>query len=237
MPCGTLRIPAILLYCESILTLKRRSLLSLKIREPFNAISHFAGAAAGFLGAALLLITSGGTPVRITALAIYGLSLVALFTASGTYHAVIAPPGITTLLRKLDHSAIFLLIAGTYTPFCLLAFNGFWSSGMLVIIWSLALVGIVSKVFFIHTPRWFTAGTYVIMGWISLAGVGELRLQLLPETIGFLLGGGILYTLGAVIYITRKGDFFPGVFGFHEVWHIFVLLGAAAHFAAVVTIL
>ncbi len=165
------------------------------------------------------------------------MSLVTLFSASGIYHSVTANPRVIAILRKIDHSAIFLLIAGSYTPFCLVAFTGFWREGLLIIIWSLALAGIVFKVFIINTPRWFTAGLYVVMGWLSVFAGKEFLSRLSPDTIGWLFAGGILYTLGAVIYITKKGNFFPGVFGFHEVWHIFVLLGAAAHFVAVTKIL
>ena len=207
-----------------------------KIREPFNAVSHLCGAFAGLLGSALLL-AQGGSPARVTALTIYGLSLVALFSASGVYHAVTAAPKTLRILRKIDHSAIFLLIAGTYTPFCMLAFTGGWRWGMLAFIWTLAVAGIVMKVFIINTPRWVTAGTYLVMGWLSVAAVQEFIHTLSPRTVGWLLGGGILYSLGAVIYATRKGNLFPGKFGFHELWHVFVLLGAAAHFAAVASIL
>jgi hemolysin III len=208
-----------------------------KIREPFNAISHFAGAAAAIIGSSLLLTWGGDTPEKAAAIIIYSLSLVGLFTASGIYHSVTASPETTKILRKIDHSAIYLLIAGSYTPFCVIAFTGFWRWGLLSIIWSMAVAGIILKVFIINTPRWLTAGLYVIMGWLSVFAAGEFLARLSPQSFGWLLAGGILYTLGAVIYITKKGNFFPGVFGFHEVWHIFVLLGAAAHYVAVTTLL
>jgi hemolysin III len=209
----------------------------LKIREPFNAISHLAGAVAALFGACMLLVWSSGSPARIMAFLIYGLSLVILFGASGVYHWITARPGTIEILRKIDHSAIYLLIAGTYTPFCVIALVGFWRWGFLAIIWTLAFVGIAVKVFIIKTPRWLNAGLYVVMGWLCLFAVREFLLRLPPESFGWLLTGGILYTLGAVIYTTKKGNFFPGVFGFHEIWHLFVLLGAAAHFIAVTTLL
>lgn len=208
-----------------------------KIREPFNALSHFAGAIAAFVGCMFLLVLDGNTPAKAIALIIYGISLVGLFSASAIYHSVTADPKTTRILRKLDHSAIYLLIAGSYTPFCVIAFQGFWHWGMLSIIWSLAVIGIVVKVFIINTPRWLTAGLYVLMGWLSVLAAREFLLRLPVQSFAWLVAGGILYTLGAVIYTTKKGDFFPGVFGFHEVWHIFVLLGAAAHFVAITMIL
>ena len=210
---------------------------NLKIREPFNAISHLLGAFAALVASCLLLFSHATTPAWTIAVIIYCFSLVVLFGASGIYHAISARPGTIEILRKLDHSAIYLLIAGTYTPFCVIAFVGFWHWGFLSIIWALALAGIMVKVFIIRTPRWLTAGLYVVMGWLSIFATQELLLRLLPVTLGWLLAGGVLYTLGAVIYITRKGDLFPGVFGFHELWHLFVLLGAAAHFLAVSTLL
>jgi hemolysin III len=206
-------------------------------RDPFSALSHLAGAAAALPGGWLLLKHGGNTPTRIIALVIYILCLVGLFSASGIYHTVIASPAAIQVLRKIDHSAIYLLIAGTYTPFCLIAFQGFWHYGLLAIIWVLAVAGIITKIFIINTPRWLTAGLYILMGWLSVSAVGEFLRRLPPQTFVWLLAGGILYTLGALIYITKKGDFFPGVFGFHEVWHVFVLLAAAAHFVAVATIL
>jgi hemolysin III len=207
------------------------------IREPFNAISHITGAVAALVGACLLLAWGATTPARSMAFIIYGLSLVVLFGASGIYHSISAKPGTIEILRKVDHSAIYFLIAGTYTPFCVIAFVGFWQYGFLSIIWALALAGIMVKVFIIRSPRWLTAGLYVIMGWLCLFATRELLLRLPPETISWLLAGGILYTVGAVIYTTRKCDFYPGVFGYHGLWHLFVLLGAAAHFMAVTTLL
>lgn len=209
----------------------------MKLREPFNGISHLLGAGLALVGMVVLLAWAGDHAVTRVALLVYGLSLVGLFLASGIYHSVAASPKTTRVLRMLDHAAIYLLIAGTYTPFCLLAFTGFWQWGMLAIIWSLALVGIVVKVFIIDTPRGLTAGLYLLMGWLGVGAIGEFTRHLPVTALMWLAAGGLLYTLGAIVYITRKLDFFPGVFGFHEVWHIFVLLGAGAHFAAVASIL
>ncbi len=207
------------------------------IREPFNAISHAAGALLALIGSVFLLVKGGGTPAHTAALAVYGISLVGLFSASAAYHWAAVKPAALQKLRKFDHSAIYLLIAGTYTPFCVIAFTGFWQWGMLAIIWSLAAAGIIAKLFIINTPRWVTAGLYIAMGWLSIFAVGEFQRQLAPVSITLMLAGGLIYTLGAVIYITKKGNFRPGVFGFHELWHVAVLLGAATHFAAVYSLL
>ena len=207
--------------------------LKLHFREPFNAWSHLAGAALAVPAAAFLMLTVGREPARIAAFGIYGASLFLMFAASGIYHASTGNAGRLLSLRKLDHSAIYLLIAGSYTPFCLIAFSGFWRWGLLAIIWALAAAGIVLKLFVIRMPRAVTAGIYVAMGWLSLAARKEFMSALPPGSLGWLLAGGILYTAGAVIYVTKKLDFLPGKFGFHGLWHLFVLAAAAAQFVAV----
>jgi hemolysin III len=156
-----------------------------------------------------------------------------MFSASATYHLVQAGPKVLLWLRKLDHSAIYLLIAGTYTPICLYYFSGFWRMGLLIVIWALAFLGIAVKLLIIRAPRWVTAGVYLVMGWLALAGMGEILRSLPAGALIWLLLGGLFFTGGAVIYILKKPDLFPGVFGFHEVWHIFVILGALSHFVLV----
>ena len=203
------------------------------IREPVNSLTHWAGALLGLIGLVALLIVGWSTPAKIISLTIYGLSLIAMFSASATYHMVHAKDQVLLILRKLDHSAIYLLIAGTYTPFCVNAFDGFWKWGMLSIIWSLALIGIIVKVFYIKAPRWLNAGIYVVMGWLCVGAAGQMLATLPVWVFVWLITGGVIYTLGAVVYITKIFNFVPGVFGFHEVWHIFVMLAAAAHFVAV----
>ena len=204
-----------------------------KLREPVNSLTHWAGALLALIGLVALLIVGWSTPAKIISLAIYGVSLVFLFSASATYHMVQVKDKALEVFRKIDHAAIYVLIAGTYTPFCVNAFDGFWKWGMLSIIWSLAVIGIVVKIFIIRAPRWLNAGIYIVMGWLSVAAVGEMLDALPAWVLVWMLVGGITYTLGAVVYITKIFNFKPGVFGFHEVWHIFVLLAALAHFIAV----
>jgi hemolysin III len=201
-------------------------------REPVNSLTHWAGAGLAAAGTLVLLVQSWVDMARAVSLTIYGLSLVSMFAASATYHMVRVKSRSLEVFRKIDHSAIYLLIAGTYTPICFNYFTGYWKWGMLITIWSLALVGIAIKIFIIRVPRWLNAGIYILMGWISLAAIGQMAL--VPAwVLGWILAGGILYTLGALVYITKIFNFVPGVFGFHEVWHIFVLAAAAAHFLAV----
>jgi hemolysin III len=204
-----------------------------RLREPVNGLTHFFAAIAAFVGTIGLLIAGRGSLVKEATFITYGTSLVLLFAASATYHMAWARERVIAILRQLDHSAIYLLIAGTYTPFCLLAFSGFWKWGLFAIIWSIAIVGIVVKLFVMNAPRWLTAGTYIIMGWLCVGAAGQMLHALPAGALIWLAAGGIIYTLGAVVYITRILDFAPGRFGFHEVWHIFVILGALAHFIAI----
>ena len=204
-----------------------------KLREPVNSLTHWIGAILALAGLIALLVVGWGTPAKVVSLIIYGGSLIFLFSASATYHMVRVKDKVLEIFRKIDHAAIYFLIAGTYTPFCINAFTGFWKWGMLTIIWSLALIGIGIKVFIIRVPRWLNAGIYIAMGWLVVGASGQLLAALPVWVITWLIIGGVVYTLGAVVYITKIFNFVPGVFGFHEVWHIFVLLAAAAHFVAV----
>lgn len=204
-----------------------------KLREPVNGLTHFFAAVAAAGGLVALLIIGWGNAGKTISLAIYGVSLILLFSASAAYHLASARPAIIQLLRKFDHSAIFLLIAGTYTPICFNLLHGFWQWGLLGIVWGLAVTGIGVKLVFIQAPRWLTAGVYVVMGWLCVLGAQELLRAMPAGALAWLLAGGLLYTLGAVVYVTKALDFVPGKFGFHEVWHIFVILGALAHFIAI----
>jgi len=208
-----------------------------KLREPVNGLTHLGGAIAALFGQIALLIVGWSGTAKIVSLLVYGLSLIALFSASATYHLTKAKPAILQTLRKLDHSAIYLLIAGTYTPFCINAFTGFFRWGLLVTIWTIALAGIVVKIFYVKAPRWLNATVYVVMGWLCVSAVGQMHTALPVNAMVWLIVGGVVYTLGAVIYTTKIFNFVPGKFGFHEVWHIFVLLGALAHFVAVMSFL
>ena len=206
-----------------------------KLREPVNSLTHWGGAILAVIGLIALLIVGWSTPTKLISLVVYGVSLIFLFSASATYHMVQVKDKALEIFRKIDHSAIYVLIAGTYTPFCVSALTGYWKWGMLTVIWSLAVIGIVVKIFYIHAPRWLNAGIYIVMGWLVLAVIGQIVANLSPWVLTWLIVGGVTYTLGAVVYMTKMFNFKPGVFGFHEVWHIFVLLAALFHFIAVLS--
>lgn len=201
-----------------------------KFREPVNGLTHLITAGVALAGLIVLLIIGWGQPGKVISLMIYGISLILLFFASGIYHSAKTSPKALVKLRKFDHSAIFLLIAGTYTPICFNMLEGFWKWGMLGIVWGLALIGIGVKIFFINAPRWVNVVVYIIMGWLCILAIQEFLIVLPVGAIIWLAAGGVIYTLGAVVYVTKTMNFVPSVFGFHEVWHIFVILGALAHF-------
>jgi len=201
-----------------------------KLRDPISGLSHLAAALAALMGLGWMLYLGRANPSKEAALLVYGISLVAMFSASATYHLVKAGPEIILRLRKLDHSAIFLLIAGTYTPICLYFFSGFFQWGLPVIVWAMAISGVTIKIFMIKAPRWLTAGIYLVMGWLCIMAIGQMVASMPVAAISWLIAGGLFYSFGAVVYITKKPDFYPDFFGFHELWHIFVILGALAHF-------
>ncbi len=208
-----------------------------KLREPVNGLTHLGGAIVAFFGQIALLVVSWDVASKIASSLIYGISLILMFSASAAYHIARVKPDVLAILRRLDHSAIFLLIAGTYTPFCLLAFTGFWRWGLLAIVWGFALAGILTKVFIPGMPRWLHTAPYIVMGWLGVMAAGQIFKDLSTWVLVWILVGGVIYTLGAVIYATKKLDLFPGRFGFHELWHVFVLLGALAHFIAVMGVI
>jgi hemolysin III len=208
-----------------------------KIREPVNGLTHLGGAIAAVFGMIALIVISRVQPVKIVSVLVYSFSLIAMFCASAIYHIANVKPFFLQTLRKIDHSAIFLLIAGTYTPFCLLAFTGFWHWGLFALIWVIAVIGVLVSIFYIKSPRWLHTGIYVVMGWLCVMAAPQMPAVLPVASMVWLFLGGVIYTLGAVVYATKILDFVPGKFGFHEIWHIFVLLGALAHFLAVITLL
>lgn len=204
-----------------------------KFRDPVSGLIHFFSAVLALIGLVLLLVLTRGEGLKQFSMAIYGGSLVTLFSASAAYH--LANPSEITLLRlrKFDHSAIYILIAGTYTPICINFFNGWLRWGFLALVWGIALAGVIVKLFVINAPRWVTAGVYLVMGWMAVLVIKPMLQSMPAAALWWMLAGGLTYSIGAVIYITKKLDFLPGVFGFHEVWHVFVSLAALCHFVMI----
>ena len=128
--------------------------------------------------------------------------------------------------------AIFVLIAGTYTPICVLALEGGWGAGLLGLVWALAFCGVVLKLLWMDTPRWLSVGLYVAMGWVAVVAASTILRAVPPGGIAWILGGGLVYSAGALIYGLKRPNLVPGIFGFHELWHLFVMAGSACHFWA-----
>jgi hemolysin III len=218
---------------EHVARKSRRSKKTL--REPVSGLTHAVGGVLAVVGLGVLLETAASTGRldQLLAFGIFGLSLVALYAASALYHLLPLSPAGVARLRRLDHMTIFVLIAGTYTPFCLLALDGGWRWGLLALIWSLALCGVMLKVRWMDAPRWLSVALYLGMGWIAVIAASELLRAVPPGGIAWVLSGGLVYSAGALAYGLKRPNPVPGVFGFHEVWHIFVLAGSACHFWAV----
>jgi len=182
-------------------------------------------------GAGLILAASGGR-ARVAA-GIYAGAVSALLGTSALYHRVTWRPAARRWMRRLDHSMIFVLIAGTYTPVALLALKGTLAEAILIVLWAGALGGILFKLLWIDAPKWLLAAVYVALGFVSAAVFGQL-----PAAIGWLgvaglAGGGLLYTAGAIVYASGRPNPAPAVFGYHEVFHVLVVAGAALHYAVI----
>jgi len=186
-----------------------------------------------FAGTLMLLFFSWGNWGQFTACLIYGLSAVSLFSASSIYHASKRSENSDSIFRKLDHAAIYIMIAGTYTPLAYYYLEGAWLWSILGIQWGLVLIGLFFKLFFIRSPRFLSVLIYLIMGWMAVVFFRELWPVIAFKEFLLLLGGGIAYSLGAVIYALKKPDPWPPIFGFHEIFHLLILAGAALHFSLV----
>jgi hemolysin III len=206
-----------------------------RLREPINGLTHLAGGLLASVGLIVLLAiaASAGRVDQLVAFGIFGFSLIALYTASALYHLLPLSPVGVARLRRVDHMTIYMLIAGTYTPFCLLALDGAWRVGLLCVIWSLALCGILLKVLWMDTPRWLSVILYLGMGWVAVIAAPALLPAVPSSGMAWVLSGGLIYSAGALIYGLKRPNLVPGVFGFHELWHLFVVAGSACHFWAV----
>lgn len=206
-----------------------------RFRDPFSGLSHLLGA---------VLIIGIGMPYMLTQLPeerfgtylagylVFSLSMFIMFTASAVYHLVRGHDKTIRMLKRIDHIAIYIMIAGSYTPYLLIGLPdalGWWMFGL---VWGIALLGIVKKIYWLHAPRWFSTVLYLIMGWICIFIYSPLSETLNKGAIDWLVAGGICYTLGAVVYATKWPNLAKS-FNFHDLWHIFVLGGATCHFISV----
>ena len=203
------------------------------LREPVNSLTHFAGILLSVAGLVALIVLSAGEPWRTVSFAVYGGALILLYTASTLLHALRVGAKGLRWLRIFDHAAIFVLIAGSYTPITLVTMrqgSPAWGWALFGLVWGIALLGVVFKLVWLEAPRWLSTALYLLMGWLALVAIVPI-VQTLPRGgVFWLVLGGLFYSVGAIIYGLKKPDWFPGVLGYHELWHLFVLAGSACHF-------
>ncbi len=204
------------------------------IKDPGSAITHFIGMLMAIFAAIPLLIKASHEPghLYIIALTIYAASLILLYAASTTYHTVDISEKVNTILKKIDHMMISVLIAGTYTPICLLVLDRKTGIPLLLLVWGIAIAGILIKAFWVYCPKWFSSVLYIGMGWTCVLAFTQILNTLSPAAFGWLLAGGIIYTIGGVIYALKLPIFNNRHknFGSHEIFHLFVMGGSACHF-------
>ncbi|MCC6485281.1 MAG: hemolysin III family protein [Armatimonadetes bacterium] len=199
------------------------------IREPFAALSHLFGAGLGVVGLVALLVSAEG-PWRIVSYSLYGACLILLYTMSAAYHSFWRA---TDLLKRLDHASIYLLIAGTYIPVCLISLRGPWGWALFGVEAGLALLGVTIALAWRSQPAWVRMVIYIVMGWLAIIAIAPLSRALPVPAVWLLVGGGVTYTIGAVIFALDRPHLWPGRFSAHDLWHIFVLGGSVCHFAAI----
>lgn len=205
-----------------------------KVKDPGSALTHFIAMILAIIAAIPLLSKAGHDSghMRISALAIFILSMIGLYAASTIYHTLDISPKINKLLRKIDHMMIFILIAGTYTPVCMIVLGDKTGWTMLTLVWGIAIVGILINALWITCPKWFSSLIYIAMGWVCILAITKILSSMPRAGFMWLLAGGIIYTAGGIIY-AMKLPFFNSrhrYFGSHEIFHLFVMGGSLCHY-------
>ena len=207
---------------------------SRKLKDPGSAITHFIGMMMALFAATPLLIRATANPDRIhlISLSIFITSMILLYAASTVYPSLDLSERTNRILRKIDHMMIFVLIAGTYTPVCLVVLNNRTGYLLCALVWAIALAGILVKAFWITCPKWFSSVLYIGMGWTCVLAFTQIVNALSPAAFGWLLAGGIIYTIGGIIYALKLPVFnsLHPSFGSHEIFHLFVMGGSLCHF-------
>lgn len=203
-----------------------------RLKDPFSGLSHLLGAMLSLV--ALVILIFDALPSRshsyILSAIVFGISLILLYSSSAIYHLLKISAHASTILRKLDHMMIYVLIAGTYTPICLITLKGTFGKVLLIFIWSFALVGMILKLVWFSAPRWLSTFFYLLMGWIAVLAFAPMTRTLPAAGMFWLILGGVMYSIGGVIYGLKWPLRNSKYFGFHEIFHIFVLLGSLCHF-------
>jgi hemolysin III len=204
-----------------------------RFRDPFPALSHWLGALLSVGALVLLMVRTAGRPWwEVAGFAVYGVTLIQLYSASALAHSINGSPEMEERLTRFDYAAIFMLIAGSYTPICIVVLPGRWGYGLLAAVWATAAFGI-ANVFKKNPSHLARVLTYVAMGWLGLAAAVPL-LRVLPlAAVMWILAGGVIFTVGSAVFFTNRPNLWPGRFMAHDLWHCMVLAGSACHFVAI----
>lgn len=211
-----------------------KEMMQITIREPGSAITHFIGMMMAVLAAMPLLAKAGmsGDILKVEGMMVFMGSMILLYGASTLYHSVVVNEKKLRIFQKMDHMLIFVLIAGSYTPVCLNVIGGAYGKAFLILVWSIAVAGMILKAFWVTCPKWFSSFIYIGMGWICIFLFGRLLPLLTPQAFFWLFVGGVIYTVGGIIYALKLTIFNKKHqnFGSHEVFHLFVMAGSVCHY-------
>ena len=206
------------------------------LREPINGLTHFIGAVLSLFALVAMLFKAyerGSSTITLVSVIFFGVSMILLYSASATYHSVIANDKVIKRLKRLDHSMIFILIAGSYAPFCLVALSGKVGFNLFLSVTICAVIGIIFKLFWVTCPRWLSSTMYIGIGWFAIFAIYPMS-QVLPLiSLVWLVLGGLMYTIGGVIYALKSDKIRIWLFGRHEIFHVFIMLGTLCHFICV----
>ncbi|ABR32213.1 MULTISPECIES: PAQR family membrane homeostasis protein TrhA [Clostridium] len=206
------------------------------LREPINGLTHFIGAVLSLFALIAMLVkvyTRGSSTITFVSVLFFGISMILLYSASATYHSVIANDKVIKILKRLDHSMIFILIAGSYAPFCLVALNGKVGINLFLAVTICAVIGIAFKLCWVTCPRWLSSSMYIGIGWFAVFAIYPMSQVLSSFGLSWLVLGGIMYTIGGIIYALKSDKIKVWLFGRHEIFHIFIMLGTLCHFICV----
>lgn len=207
--------------------------MPLRKEEIFNFYSHLFGMVASLIGTGFLVAAARGSAGELITAIVYGISIIFLFSASTLYHAFKKTDNELSFWRRMDRFAIFVMIAGSYTPVCYVYLSGYWCWIMIAAQWALVGFGLCTQIFFPQFPRLLYAVIYLAMGWLIALPLNQILAQALPMQKQMLLLGGAAFTLGALMYVTKRPRMRPGVFSAHELFHIMVLIGGTCHFVLI----
>lgn len=203
------------------------------LREPINGLTHLTGAILSLFGLIALIVkvaSENGKLIDYVAIVGFGVSMILLYSASATYHSVISSDSVIKILKKVDHSMIFILIAGSYAPLCLIALQNSVGHTLFAAVAIAAVIGIIFKIAWVTCPKWVSSVIYIGIGWFAIFAIYPLSKVLAPTGVFLLVLGGVMYTIGGVIYALKSKKIRIGSFGGHEIFHIFIMLGTLCHF-------